>query len=66
MTQRRRIVKLCTEHLNISRRIADNIGEVVHELITNAMYDAPVDAGGHPRYAHDRTAPIELSAEGIG
>lgn len=58
-----RIVKLCTEHLNISRRIADNIGEVVHELITNAMYDAPVDAEGHPRYAHDRTAPIELSAE---
>lgn len=58
-----RIVKLCTDHLNISRRIADNIGEVVHELITNAMYDAPVDAQGTPRYAHDRTAPIELPSE---
>lgn len=58
-----RIVKLCTDHLNISRRVADNIGEVVHELITNAMYDAPVDDKGQPRYAHDRTAPIELPAE---
>ncbi len=58
-----RIVKLCTEHLNISRRVADNIGEVVHELITNAMYDAPIDREGRPRYAHDRTAHIELPAE---
>jgi hypothetical protein len=58
-----RIIKLCTEHLNISRRVADNVGEVVHELITNAMYDAPVDDKGRPRYAHDRTANIELGAE---
>lgn len=58
-----RIVKLCRENLNCSGRIADTIGEVVHELITNAMYDAPVDEYGRPRYAHDRTAPIELVQE---
>lgn len=58
-----RIVKLCRENLNCSGRIADTIGEVVHELITNAMYDAPVDEYGRPRYAHDRTAPIELTQE---
>lgn len=43
-----RLVKLCNEHLNISRRVADSLAEVVHELITNAMYDAPVDAQGEP------------------
>ena len=58
-----RLVKLCSEHLNISRRVADSLAEVVHELITNAMYDAPVDAQGRTRYAHDRTAHIELPAE---
>lgn len=58
-----RIVKLCRENLNCSGRIADTIGEVVHELVTNAMYDAPVDEYGRPRYAHDRTAPIELAQE---
>ncbi|HMU37441.1 MAG TPA: hypothetical protein PKE31_00370 [Pseudomonadota bacterium] len=58
-----RLVKLCSEHLTISRRVADSLAEVVHELITNAMYDAPVDAQGRTRYAHDRTAHIELPAE---
>ena len=58
-----RLVKLCAEHLNISRRVADSLAEVVHELITNAMYDAPVDTQGRTRYAHDRTAAIELPAE---
>jgi len=58
-----RLVKLCAEHLNISRRVADSLAEVVHELLTNAMYDAPVDAQGRTRYAHDRTAAIELPAE---
>jgi hypothetical protein len=58
-----RIVKLCSEQLNLGSRLANSIGEVVHELITNAMYDAPVDASGHAIYAHDRTAPIQLTAE---
>jgi len=58
-----RIVKLCSEQLNISSRIANSVGEVVHELLTNAMYDAPVDSQGRAIYAHDRTAPIQLATE---
>lgn len=58
-----RIIKLCRENLSCSGRIADGIGEVVHEMITNAMYDAPVDELGRTRYAHDRTAHIELPTE---
>lgn len=58
-----RVIGLCAEQLRTSRRIADRAGEVVHELLSNAMYGAPVDGRGDPRYAHDRTAPIELPAE---
>lgn len=58
-----RIVSLCMDQLGTSRRVADSAGEVVHELITNAMYDAPIDHGGQPRYAHDRTAPVDLPPE---
>lgn len=58
-----RIVKLCSEQLNIGSRIANSIGEVIHELVTNAMYDAPIDAQGRPLYAHDRTLAITLAAE---
>jgi len=58
-----RIVKLCSEQLNVGSRLTSAIGEVVHELLTNAMYDAPVDEKGRLLYAHDRTAPIQLSAE---
>lgn len=58
-----RIVKLCSEQLNISSRISNSVGEVVHELLTNAMYDAPVDGQGRAIYAHDRTAPIQLASE---
>ena len=55
-----RIVKLCSEQLNVGSRIANSVAEVVHELLTNAMYDAPVDDTGRPLYNHDRTAPIQL------
>lgn len=58
-----RIVKLCTEQLGVSSRIANSVGEVIHELLTNAMYDAPVDPQGRAIYAHDRTAPIQLHNE---
>src|SRR5262249_47731697 len=58
-----RIVKLCGDQLNVGSRVTNAIAEVVHELLTNAMYDAPIDAQGRAIYAHDRTAPIQLSAE---
>ena len=41
-------------------RVAEMLGELTHELVMNALYDAPVDAQGNPRFAHDRKAPVEL------
>jgi hypothetical protein len=54
------VVGLCSGPLRSGKRVADAAGEVLHELLTNAMYDAPIDVEGRPRYAQDRTAPIEL------
>jgi len=42
------------------RRIAEMFGELGYELIMNAMYDAPIGADGHPRYASDRKVDIVL------
>jgi hypothetical protein len=42
------------------RRAAEMLGELAHELLMNGLYDAPVDAEGKPRHAHDRKAPVEL------
>jgi len=47
--------------LQVPRRIAEMFAELGHELIMNAMYDAPVDAHGRPRYAGDRKADIVLA-----
>jgi hypothetical protein len=47
--------------LQVPRRIAEMFGELAHELIANAMYDAPVDRHGEPKYADDRKAEIELA-----
>lgn len=44
-----------------SPRIAKRVGDVAHEMLMNAMYDAPVDEDGRPRYAHDRKQDLELS-----
>lgn len=48
--------------LAVPRRIAEMFGELAHELIMNAIYDAPVDAHGRPRYAADRRAHVVLDA----
>jgi hypothetical protein len=47
--------------LGVPRRIAEMFAELGHELIMNAMYDAPIDAYGRPRYAADRKADIVLA-----
>jgi hypothetical protein len=47
--------------LGVPRRVAEMFAELGHELIMNAMYDAPVDAFGRPRYAADRKADIVLA-----
>lgn len=41
-------------------RVADRVAELVHELLMNAMYDAPRDGQGRPRYALDRRQDIVL------
>ena len=43
------------------KRVAEMFGELAHELIMNAMYDAPVDAHGQPKYAADRKADVTLA-----
>jgi hypothetical protein len=51
------------DKLGLPRRIAEMFGELAHELLMNALYDAPVDAAGRPRHAHDRKAQVQLGAE---
>lgn len=53
------VVSFCSK-LNCPGRVGEMVGELAHELLMNAMYDAPVDQKGRPRYAHDRKAPIKL------
>jgi hypothetical protein len=52
--------QIFVERLQVPRWIWENVGEVVHELLMNALYDAPVDSAGIPRFAHDRKTPIDL------
>ena len=47
--------------LQLPKRVAEMMGELAHELIMNAIYDAPVDAHGTPKYAADRKADIKLA-----
>lgn len=46
--------------LQVPKRVAEMFGELAHELIMNAMYDAPVDAQGQPKYAANRKAELRL------
>jgi hypothetical protein len=56
------VVRFC-EKLNCPGRVREMFGELAHELLMNAMYDAPVDAEGHHKYAADRKAQIALTPE---
>jgi hypothetical protein len=48
--------------LKVHPRLIENTATIVDELITNALYNAPVDASGAPRFAHlPRTTPVELA-----
>ena len=46
--------------LGMPRRVGEMFAELAHELIMNAMYGAPVDPQGRPKYAADRKAEIVL------
>lgn len=48
--------------LAVPKRVAEMFGELAHELIMNAIYDAPVDMHGRPKYAADRKADVVLDA----
>jgi hypothetical protein len=47
--------------LQVPKRVAEMFGELGHELLMNAIYDAPVDASGRPKFAVDRKADVRLS-----
>jgi len=50
--------------LGLNPRLVSQFGSVVDELVTNAFYDAPVDASGKPRYAHyDRRIDVTLEKD---
>lgn len=46
--------------LQVPKRVAEMFGELAHELLMNAMYDAPVDGQGNPKYAANRKADLRL------
>ena len=53
--------------LGAPKRVGEMLGELAHELLMNALYDAPVDDARASRaYAHDRKAEIALAAERRG
>lgn len=49
------------ERLGLSPRVVERASSASHELLMNAMYDAPA-ARGRPLFAHDRRAVVELAA----
>jgi hypothetical protein len=49
--------------LQVPKRLGEMMSELAHELLMNAIYDAPVDVAGQPRYAADRKAEITLPDE---
>ncbi|MDB4962697.1 MAG: uncharacterized protein JWP01_2696 [Myxococcales bacterium] len=46
--------------LSVPKRIAEMFSELGHELLMNALYDAPIDQHGRPKYAGDRKADVTL------
>lgn len=53
-------MSVVAERAGATQRVAQRVGEVAHEMLMNAMYDAPVGEDGAQRYAHDRKGDIEL------
>lgn len=55
---------LC-ERVGASARVSQRVAEVAHEMLMNAMYDAPVDERGASRYAHDRKQALVLERDEV-
>jgi hypothetical protein len=47
--------------LGVPSRVVTLLGELTHELLMNAVFDAPVDKEGKAKYAGDRRAKVTLS-----
>lgn len=54
-----RVQKLC-RRLGTSRREAETVSTAAHELLMNAIYDAPIDEHGNLKYALFRAADVQL------
>jgi hypothetical protein len=46
-----------------SKAAARRVSDVIHEIGVNALLDAPVDAGGQPKYAHRRSEVRSVEEE---
>jgi len=55
-------VQRFVERLGLPKRVGEMFAELGHELMMNALYDAPADGGGRARHAHDRKAAVHLAA----
>jgi hypothetical protein len=56
-------VQKYVERTGVPKRVAEMFGELAHELVMNAIYDAPADPSGKARFAHDRKANVTLDAK---
>jgi hypothetical protein len=56
--------RVWARNLGVSDRLCSGFGLVTDELLTNALYNAPVDAQGAPLYAsRDRALPVAVDVE---
>lgn len=46
--------------LQVPKRVGEMFGELCHEMLMNAMYDAPAGPDGKAKYAQDRKADLVL------
>jgi hypothetical protein len=56
-------VQAFIDKIGTPKRVGEMFYELCHELLMNAMYDAPVDEQGRPKYAHDRKNAIQLEPD---
>jgi len=54
-------ISALSERAGAQPRVQKRIAEVAHEMLMNAMYDAPVNEDGIARYAHDRKQDVALA-----
>lgn len=58
-----RSVELVAARFGIHRKVAATAADAAHELLMNAMVDAPVDGRGRPRFSGDRDAVVQLTED---